>query len=89
MISTNEENALRLAAAILEQAKFDCINAILSNDEQRVISLERFFMGNWGQELSLCQGDIIVAWCRRIAAGVKTCRVYKRSHKRDAMKQNE
>ena len=67
-LDQEEGGALMLAAAILERAKEDYINAIVADDKERAVALERFFMGKWGQELSLCQGDIIVEWCQRIAA---------------------
>lgn len=82
-----EDGALLLAAAILERAKEDYINAIVEDNKERALALERFFFSGWGQELSLCQGDIIVEWCQQIAAEKIERR--RRRRKRDTTSQKK
>ena len=51
---------INLAAAIIHQASNDLRNALSHNDKIEQESLERFFLGDWGQQLSAGSGEYIV-----------------------------
>lgn len=63
-----------LMIAILVQAKQDYIEALLKNDLYRIQECETFFLSEYGQAMSLYNGERIIELCKEIARkkGVKT-----------------
>jgi len=73
---------VELAGAILKLAADDYIKALEENDEKSMKkrkSLERFFLSDWGQMLSLHQGEAII----------RNCKLAAERNKCDDLKQNE
>lgn len=58
---------VELAGAILKLAADDYIKALAEGDEKKSKKLERFFLSDWGQMLSLHQGEAIIRNCKRVA----------------------
>lgn len=64
-----------LEAAILKVAKYDYIDALIEQMEDRECEitnrrarrLERFFLSPWGQSLSYNHGELIIERCRQDA----------------------
>lgn len=56
-----------LRVAILQQAAKDYTAALKEGDEREAASIERFFLGDWGQLLSGDKGELIIAKCRQRA----------------------
>ena len=72
------DGVVALAGAILYLAKEDYIKALAKGNEKDIKKHERFFLSDWGQMLSLNQGEAIIRHCKRIA-----------QEKCDKMKQNK
>lgn len=68
---TENDGFVELAGAILKLASGDYIKALIIDDEKNIKKLERFFLSDWGQMLSLHQGEAIIRNCKRIAQDAK------------------
>ena len=54
-----------LRAAILRQAVIDYKEALQEQNYKQIASLERFFLGWWGQLLSGGHGEYIIERCKK------------------------
>lgn len=54
-----------IRAAVVQQAVDDYTEAIISGNGGSVVSLERWFLSDWGQALSNSNGDKIIARVRK------------------------
>lgn len=68
---TENDGYVELAGAILKLAAGDYIKALIIDDEKNIKKLERFFLSDWGQMLSLHQGEAIIRNCKRFAQDAK------------------
>ena len=64
---TEYDGFVELAGAIMKLASGDYIKALIKGNEKEIKKLERFFLSDWGQMLSLHQGEAIIRNCKRIA----------------------
>lgn len=55
-----------IRAAILRRAALDYVSALKKRDTHKMVYLERFLLGAWGQLLSYGHGEYIIANCKRI-----------------------
>lgn len=68
---TENDGFVELAGAILKLAADDYIKALIKGDEKERKKMERFFLSDWGQMLSLHQGEAIIRNCKRVSEDSK------------------
>ena len=54
------EPYFNLMAAILERAKKDLLVALENGNKAKAKALKKWFLSSWGQQLSLCNGQLII-----------------------------
>lgn len=57
----------RLIVSIFTQAKADYITALRTNNKKQIEELETFFLSDYGQAMSLQNGEKIIELCKKIA----------------------
>ena len=57
----------RLIVNIFVQAKADYINALRTNNQKQIEELETFFLSDYGQAMSLYNGEKIIELCKELA----------------------
>lgn len=63
----SDEGLNQLRVAILRQAVNDYVKALIQDDGIRAYKIEWFFRSEWGELLSINNGDYIVTECKRRA----------------------
>lgn len=71
----DERGILELLAAIDKQAMRDYETALREGEKDKAKALERWFLSEWGQQLTLNHGEIIIEQCKKkVAAQPKRAR---------------